>query len=68
MTIIMKNFLTILVLSLFFISNSYAEHFLTKKAREVCQVNQNIDLTMNWKQDNGSWEVEKFSLKKGDYL
>ena len=60
--------LGIVVLSLLFISNAYAAHFLGKKAREVCKVNQDIDLNMNWKQDNGSWEVEEFSLKKGDYL
>ena len=64
----MKKFLAILVMSLLFISNAYATHFLTKKARAVCKVSQDIDLIMNWKHDDGSWEVEEFSLKKGDYL
>ena len=66
--ILMKKLLGILVVSLLFISNSYATHFLTKKARAVCKVNQDIDLIMNWKHDDGSWEVEEFRLKKGDHL
>jgi len=45
----MKNFLAILVVNLLFISNSYATHFLTKKARAVCKVSQDIDLIMNWR-------------------
>jgi len=64
----MKKFLAILVMSLLFISNAYATHFLTKKARAVCKVSQDIDLIMNWRHDDGSWEVEEFSLKKGDHL
>ena len=63
----MKKLLGILVLGLLFIDNAYATHFL-KTASEVCKINQNIDINMKWKQDDGSWEVEKFSLKKGDHL
>ena len=44
-------------MSLLFISNSYATHFLTKKARAVCTVSQDIDLIMNWKHDYGSWAL-----------
>jgi len=64
----MRQLLCTLVLSLLFISNAYATHFLGKQAREVCKINQDIDFSMNWKQDDGSWEVEKISLKKGDHL
>ena len=64
----MRQLLCTLVLSLLFISNAYATHFLGKQAREVCKINQDIDFSMNWKQDDGSWEVEKFSLKKDGYL
>tara|TARA_B100001123_G_scaffold407829_1_gene500389 strand:+ start:505 stop:1755 length:1251 start_codon:yes stop_codon:yes gene_type:complete len=64
----MKKFLVIMAMSFLFISNAFASHFLDKKAREVCKINQDIDLNMNWKHDDGSWEVEEFSLKKGDYL
>ena len=63
-----KKLLCILALSLLFANNAYSTHFLGKKAYEVCKVSQDIDLNMNWKQDNGSWEVEEFSLKKGDHL
>ena len=63
-----KKLLCIVALILLFANNAYSTHFLGKKAREVCRINQDIDLNMNWKQDNGSWEVEEFSLKKGDYL
>ena len=63
----MKKFLGILVLGLLFIDNAYATHFL-KTASEVCKINQDIDFDMKWKQEDGSWEVEKISLKKGDHL
>ena len=63
----MKKLLGILVLGLLFIDNAYATHFL-KTASEVCKINQDIDFDMKWKQEDGSWEVEKLSLKKGDHL
>ena len=56
-----------MVLGLLFIDNAYATHFL-KTASEVCKINQDIDFDMKWKQEDGSWEVEKISLKKGDHL
>jgi len=62
-----KKLLGILVLGLLFIDNAYATHFL-KTASEVCKINQDIDFDMKWKQEDGSWEVEKLSLKKGDHL
>tara|TARA_Y100000590_G_scaffold254849_1_gene286161 strand:- start:378 stop:1613 length:1236 start_codon:yes stop_codon:yes gene_type:complete len=62
-----KKLLGIMVLGLLFIDNAYATHFL-KTASEVCKINQDIDFDMKWKQEDGSWEVEKISLKKGDHL
>ena len=64
----MKKFLGILLLGQLFFSNANALPKWIGKKLEVCRVNQDLDLSMNWKEDDGSWEVEEFSLKKGGYI
>ena len=66
---IMKKLLWIVVLGLLFISNAKAvPKWIDSKILEVCRVKQDIILNMNWKLDDGRWELEPIYLTKGDYL
>ena len=65
----MKKLLGIVVLSLLFISNTKAvPKWIDSKILEVCKVKQDIILNMNWKLDDGRWELEPIYLTKGDYI
>ena len=53
----------------FLTGNAYAfPSWLQSKALQICKSNQDIDLTMNWKQDDGTWEAEPINIKKDDYI
>ena len=66
----MKKLLGIVVLGLLFFSNAKGAvpNWINSKILEVCRVKQDIILNMNWKLDDGRWELEPIYLTKGDYL
>ena len=66
----MKKLLGILVLGLLFFSNARGAvpKWINSKILEICRVNQDITLNMNWLQDDGKWELEPIYLTKGEYL
>ena len=65
----MKKILEIVVLSLLFISNAKAvPKWLDSKILEVCKAKQDITLYMNWKEDDGKWDLEPIYLTKGDNI